>query len=243
MADEATGLPETPGVDQSGAGTPSPAPTPAAPPTPDPATERIGSLERQLADLDSRNRQYEAALTSMVQAQAGQTQAMPTVVSPAARQFLRQRGLSDQEIDANAAIIGPFLDYAAQAAVAPLVQQNQTLQHAIDGIKAKSEFEHWDLVSADAERIRTEAAQRGQYLSMEDAYDKAVVRNFDKVADARNAQRHAATRRAQDASAYGTLGGSRAVMTGGERGPVTRERLAAMSREERSKLWDELEKG
>lgn len=242
MADEESpGGTGTPGAEQGVSGTGSVPPAPPAPPPAD--VERVASLERQLADLDARNRQYEASLTAIVQAQAGQTQALPTIVSPGARQFLRQRGLSDQEIDANAAIIGPFLDYAAQAAVAPLAQQNRTLQDTIDGIKAKSEFEHWDLVGADAERLRNEAAQRGQYLSTEDAYEKAIVRNLDRVTEARATQRQAATRRAHDASAMAGLGGSRAVMAGGEGGPLTKERLAGMSREERSKLWDELEKG
>lgn len=228
---------------------PDAAPVPAAPPpAPDPSPDRLAALERELYEVSGRNKQYEAVLANIVQAQSAHTQAMPqpTVVAPQARQFLRQRGLSDEEIDQNAALIGPFLDYAAQASLTPLAQQSRQLQERLDELTAQTEYEDYDVVKDDIKKLQREARERGEPTDMRLLYHQAVAQNVDKVAQARSARRQAATTRAQDASALGSLGGSRAVAA--DSGPMTPQKFLQLSREERQKvphaerlkLWNEL---
>lgn len=229
-----------------------PAPPPAASPAPAAPSPDVEALQARVAELDQRNRQWEQVVTNLVQsttaATAGQpTAPTPVVVSPAARQYLRSRGMSDEDIDQTAGIIGPYLDYAQQVAIAPLQAENRQLRDQVEGVVAPNKYKDWDVVGADVEKIKQVAAQRGEFLSTEQAYEKAVVQNIDKVVAKRTMQAQAATTRATDASALTSLGGSTAVNPAAQ-GGLSAEQFAKMSREERAKvpaetrqkLWSEL---
>jgi hypothetical protein len=239
---------------QDDPGTAAPAAPPAAPAAPDPSTDRVAALERQLHELNGRNQQYETIVTNLIQGQTAMNQGpaapIPTVVSPQARQYLRSRGQTDEEIDANAGLIGPYLDYAAQTVITPLAQENRKLQERLDKLSASTEYEDWDVVKADVDRLALEAQRRGEPTDLKTLYAQAVVSNFDRVAEARSARRAAATTRANDASALSGMGGSRAVLTADTGGPMTSQKFLQLSPDERAriphaerqKLWNELAK-
>jgi hypothetical protein len=216
------------------AGAPSPSPDAAA-------TEREATHQRQIESLQGQIRNLEGTLQALANLGASQPQPQgqpqqggQLYIPPATRARLRQEGLSDQEIDANGPLIVPFLRAVAPEIMEPLGQ----VSSRVELLQAEREFAYWDVLKDDALKLQREA---NRPVSLWEAYREAFVRNPEKIAEAVTSQKAAASSRAKDATAMGSLGGSRAYSKDDRvSGALTREKVAELSGEDRKKLWEEL---
>jgi len=218
-----------------------PAETPAATPAPPaaaPVDDRIEKLTRTVEALSD-------TFQGLLNAQGRQTQpqgpvSTPAQIPPAWRQAMRQQGLDDATIDANAGIVLPMVN-TVLAAVTPEVLGR------IDGVKGDLDMErasrntkaypHWNDVADEVERLRAESQKQGMPLTVRGAYEAAVTNNFDKL------MAKQAERRAESPAADLTTSGSIARQNLGSRaqsGPSAKsaDDLMKMSREERQKYFE-----
>ena len=224
-------------------------PEPAAPPTSQPETPN------ELAEL----RQTVAQLRDVVQTMARPAQSMPADrgaqatpgrVTDQERMYLRQQGLSDKDIDEVAHLVRPFamLELAKVAPeVVGLIRQNQDDVALIRAERNTKEYPDWNTtidkskgltIGDKVAELRSQAADRGQPMSVRQAYEAAVALNVDAVVTARETQRKSSV--AHDATIQSSLGRSTGGRGGMNAGQLSREQIRALSPEERRAYWDKI---
>lgn len=163
------------------------------------------------------------------------------------RQLLKQGGLTDADIDANAPVIVPFLSAMLAtdgAVIASGIQQNKDELEMVKAARNGKSFPYWNEVEDKIVELREEAAKQGQYLSPRDAYKAALA--LDVQSDTSRVEAAKARRKAESASASDdvtaqNLGTHHATPRAtSRRSAVSAEDVAAMSREERKKFFDQI---
>lgn len=206
------------------------------PPKADPAVE---SLTRQVQAL---NDTVHAALQS--RAPANITPGAQGVVTPQLRHALRQKGMSDANIDANAELIMPFIEVFAPELVGLVESRIGGVDERISRKEMEDDSESFPYAKdlrSEIKKVTADAKKEGKTLSLEAAYHTAVSLNLDKVRTV-DTQRRAESAGA-DASALGDVGhrgSSNASRRAGGKGaePKTRAELETMTREQRMEYYE-----
>jgi len=224
----------------------------ATPPPPDALTQLQSDLAAERAEHQATRETLRALSQRGADSGYGAGGASPPSGSPVPGldsrfvNLLRQRGLSDADIAANAPIIQPFLESAIQLYGAELLGVVGQQRDEFDEFKAsqsKDEFPFWGDLKPEIAQIRKEARQANQYLSPKQAYQAAVAQNFDKLVEKRAAQIAAggaptgAAGRAASMTAEGDLSNVGRPARG--QGPRTAADAAALPPDDREKLYNE----
>jgi hypothetical protein len=194
-----------------------------------------------------------AALTDTVQgalvARTPQSSghATPGQLPPQFRAILRQHGLTDADIDANAPVIVPFLSAMLATDGAVMLSGVQHVRDEVEMVKAsrnKKAFPYWNEIEDKIVELRESAAKAGQYLSPADAYRAAVAVDIgtpeSRIDAARTRAREASSAADVTAQNLGPNHGSRqGHATVRTPTALSQEDLAQMTRAERKKLFDE----
>lgn len=206
--------------------------------------ERLAAIDKRLAALADT---VQAAVTPRHTAQPNE-HARPGEVPAHFRNLLRQQGLTDADIDANAPIVVPFLSAMLATDGAVIANGIQQVKDEVEMVKAarnSKRFPHWGDLEDKIVEAREEAAKQGQYLSPADAYKTAVALDVASGDESRIEKARARTKaerenpNSADVSAQnlGTHHGNRPGHATVRRTALTAEDIAAMPREERKKLF------
>lgn len=241
MADDTAPL-TSPNAPASESPEPATPPTPAAPASPTELQE-LRETVSQLRDVV----QSMARPASSVRG-SGDTPASPGTITAQERMYLRQQGVSDADIDQIGPLVRPFamLELAKVAPeVVQLINQNRDDVQLLRAERDAKQYPDWGTVidkskgltiGDKAAELRAQAMERGQPLSVRQAYEAAVALNVDAVVTARETARKSST--AHDATVQGSLGRNTGSVRGGPSGPVTREQLRSMSPEQRKEFFE-----
>lgn len=216
---------------------------PETPPESEPAY--VAALRAENARLGERLAALNDTVTGALSARnvAPSGSPAPGDISPQLRQVLRNKGLSDAEITANAPLILPFVEVFAPELVALVesrvgsVDERVTMREMLDDTDA---YPDAALLKKEIKAVLADAKKAGRPMSLEAAYHTARSLNIDKVNEAANARR--AESRGADESALAGVG-HRGASSSGRRAardeaPRTAADLAKMSREERMKFYE-----
>lgn len=230
--------------------------TPAAP-APDAAAEAAAQAAATAATRAAESARLEA-IENKIGALADTVRAAVTPRQPQGggtpgelpghfRQLLKQGGLTDADIDANAPVIVPFLSAMLATDGAVIASGIQQVRDEVDMVKAarnSKSFPYWTEVEDKIVELREEAAKQGQYLAPRDAYKAALA--LDVQSDTSRVEAAKARRKAESASSAEdvsaqNLGTHHATpRAASRRSALTGEDVAAMSREERRKFYDQI---
>lgn len=207
--------------------------------------ERLAGIEKKLAAMADT---VQAALTPRYTAQPSE-HARPGDIPAHFRNLLRQQGLTDADIDANAPIVVPFLSAMLAtdgAVIASGIQQVKDEVEMVKAARSTKKFPYWGDLEEKILEMREDAAKNGQYLSPADAYRAAVAvdvaaGNDSRIEKARTRARADRESSAADVTAQnlGTHHGQRPGQATVRRTALTAEDIAALPREERKKLFAE----
>lgn len=206
--------------------------------------ERLDAIEKSLAGLAD---VVKAAVAPRPVVQSGEVK--PGNVPPHFRNLLRQQGLTDADIDANAPIVVPFLAAMLATDGQVMIGGIQQVQDEVEMVKAArntKKFPYWSEVEDKVGELREEAKKNGQYLTPGDAYKAAVALDVasdtSRIDAARAKAKERASANSNDLSANepGAHHGSRPGQGGVRRTALTAEDLAAMPREDRKKYFDSI---
>lgn len=205
-------------------------------PTPDPA---IAEMRAQLAAM---NDTVTAALARRdIQPTGGGS---PDGIAPQLRQALRNKGLSDAEISANAPLILPFVELFAPELIALVENRVGGVDERLTAKEMEDDPENYRYAKAlrpEIKKVMADAKKDGRTMSREAAYHTAVSTNIEKV-NQYDAQARAESRGA-DASALSGLGHRTSANVGrraaGPAEPKSKAEIDAMTREERLKFYDQ----
>lgn len=235
MTDETDNTPEAPAAE-----------TPAAPAAPTIDPKRLDSIEAKIGALTDTVR---ASLSQRAQHMQAGNEMTPGYVPAAFRQLLKADGLTDADIDANAPVVVPFLKALLATDGAVIASGVQQAKDEIEMVKASrnsKKFPHWNEVEDYIVEAREEAAKQGRYLAPADAYKVALARDVssdESRVEAAKARRKAESSSSADDVSAQNLGanhGSRKTAAHVRRTAVTADDVAAMSREERRKFYDQI---
>ena len=197
---------------------------------------QIARMEAQLSALTD-------TVKSTLQARQMPTPSGKLEVPVHMRQLLRQGGLTDADIDANAPIVLPFLAALEGTSGANFQWQLQQMKDEVEMVKAArnaKKYPDWEAVADDVAELREREAKEGRYMSVNAAYHASVAANLDRVAERRAEQKRVAAERAADLSAQHVT--DHGVGAGRQQARVTQPTsgadLAAMSREDRKKFFE-----
>ena len=220
---------------------------PASTPPPTPADDRIAGVE---ARLDRLAQVMEAGLGRQVQPQQPGQPVQPGQLGPAERAYLRREGMSDADIDSVYGLVAP-ISRMMLAQVAPeVVGLIQNTRDDLETVKAErntKQYPDWNTVidkskgetiADKVQQLRADATQRGQALSVRNAYEAAVALNVDAVVTARETARKSSA--AADATIQGSLGRNSGGRAGASGAPKSREEIRGMSPEDRKAYWDKI---
>jgi hypothetical protein len=235
-----------------------------------PEVQQHDDLQRALAEKEQALTAAQARLGAMeetFQALRPQPQQQPTHTAqgrPIIPQHLRaqiaSQGISDAEIEANGALILPFLNaYLGQAAgeVLAMIQQQADEITMLKMLRDDRSYPYAEDVMGEMIRIRDSEGKAGRYVDPSTAYKIALANNYDSLErrgggesagggqfTGRQQGQPAAptspqTTRSRDMSAGSSLRTMRAPVTTPERTPRTGEDLQGMSREERRTFFEQ----
>lgn len=230
---------------------PTPAPDPAAQAAAEAATARKADSDR-LAGIDARLSALadtvKGALAPRAPVQSGEHMA-PGTVPAHFRQLLRQQGLTEADIDANAPVIVPFLSAMLATDGAVIASGIQQVRDEVDMVKAArntKSFPYWSDLEDKIIELRDEAQKQNQYLSPKDAYKAAVALDVQsdesRVEVAKARRKEAAASSAADVTAQnlGVHHGSKPTAGTVRRTALSAEDVASLSREDRKKLFESI---
>lgn len=237
MADES--VIETPATPEA-----TPAATPAAPAV-SPDTERLAAIDKRIAALADT---VQAALAPRRGAPASEP-AAPGSVPSHFRGLLKQQGLTDADIDANAPIIVPFLSAMLATDGAVIASGIQQVKDDVEMVRASrnaKRFPYWNDLEDKIVELRDEAAKQNQYLSPSDAYRAAIALDVQapesRIEAAKARIRSERESNSADVSAQnlGVHHGARQGQATVRRTAMSAEEVAALPRAERKKLYESL---
>lgn len=233
---------------------------------PDIEAARAALQERdtQLAQANARLQAMEETINAL-KPQAPQSQQAPAYTAqgkPIIPQHLRgqiaAQGLTDAEIEANGALILPFLNaYLGQAAgeVLALIQQQADEITYLKMLRDVESYPHADAVMGDMLKLRESEGKAGRYIDPGTAYKVAVANNLDRIAGqgsgesqfggapaasrAAAAPSSPATIRSRDLSQGSSLRSVRSPVTTPEKPATSAGDLMSMSREERRAFFEQ----
>jgi uncharacterized coiled-coil protein SlyX len=233
-----------------------------------PEAQQHDDLQRALAEKEQALQQAQARLGAMeetFQALRPQPQQQPThtpqgkpIIPAHLRAQIASQGLADAEIEANGALILPFLNaYLGQAAgeVLAMIQQQADEITMLKMLRNDREYPYAEDVMGEMMRIRESEGKAGRYVDPGTAYKIALANNYDSLErrgggesggqfNPRQQGPTAAptspqTTRSRDMSMGSSLRTVRAPVTAPERTPRTGEDLQGMSREERRAFFEQ----
>lgn len=159
---------------------------------------------------------------------------------------LRTRGLSDADISANAPLIIPFIEVALQSIGPEVAGAVGRIQEEVENVRTRIDrdtYPHWDDVAKDVKALREDARRTGRAMTLDDAYNRAVVANFPKLAkkaaEAESTANSAAGRRASAATATSGITSVSGHIPDSA-GLPSPAQLASMTPEDRLKIYDRL---
>lgn len=218
---------------------PAPEPTPAPEaPAPDPALE----LAQARADLERERARASAYETAMQAIQRpGPVQQAPGIgpLNAQAVEYLRRQGFNDEAIQQNLQIILPFLEVVGAPIIQTIQQQNAQLEY-LKAARNKKSYKHWDALEDQIEAVRIEAERAGRYLSPKEAYAIAYANAPEQVRQQQAVQQQATAHATDVAAQANRVSPQTRLNTDLPKRPTSGAELAALSPEERSKLWDDL---
>lgn len=207
---------------------------------------RIEKLEKNISALTD-------TVTGYLQRDAQRMQptpdghAKPGEVPAHFRNLLRQQGLSDADIDANAPIVVPFLAAMLATDGQVLAQGVQRVNDEVAMVKAArnhKKYPFWNELEDNITELREAAAKQGSYLSPEDAYKAAVAVDVaateSKIEAAKMRSKAKAAEAASDASVQDSPINHGQGRGAARRSAMTAEDIASMSREDRKKLFEQM---
>lgn len=168
----------------------------------------------------------------------------PGDLPPHFRAKLREKGLTDADIDHNAPLITPFLVAMLEtdgAMIISSVEQNRQEVEMVKASRNKKKYPHWDEVEERVEGLRESAAKEGRYLSVADAYSAAVANDVAApesriVAAKERIKAQASKADSADVQDIGPQHGQTRV----RRTAATADDVASMSREERKAFFEKI---
>lgn len=230
-------------------GVPAPEPSePATPPAPAPSSPtELQELRETVSQLRDVVQTMARPATSM--RGSGEAPSQPGTITPQERMYLRQQGVSDADIDQIGPLVRPFamLELAKVAPeVVQLINQNRDDVQILRAERDSKQYPDWGTVidkskgltiGDKAAELRAQAMERGQPLSVRQAYEAAVALNVDAVVTARETQRKSSV--AHDATVQGSLGRNTGGRAGSPAsGSISREQLRSMTPEQRKEFFD-----
>lgn len=167
------------------------------------------------------------------------------------KNLLRQQGVTDKEIELNGPIIVPWLTAMLATDGARIAGGVESVRGEVDMLKASRQakkYPNWGEVEEAVIELRDSALKEGRFLSVQDAYAAAVANDIaspkSKIVEAkariaRKADEDGEGSNSDDLSAQTTQHqGTKPGAGGVRRTALTAEAIAAMSREERKKLFE-----
>lgn len=215
--------------------------TPPATPTESP---EVIALKAQLEAQNTQLRALNDVVNSTLQARQVQSPGGDgTGITPQLRHMLRQKGLSDADINHNAPIILPFVEIFGPELVALVESRVSPIDEKVSLAEMVDDRDNFPFASGLKKEIReviAEAKKRGQVMTPAVAYSTAVASNIEKVTKLQ--AKMVAESASSDASAMSGLSHrtSSGASSRGSRpaGPRTASDLASMSRDDRLKWYD-----
>ena len=169
----------------------------------------------------------------------------PGDLPPHFRAKLREKGLTDADIDHNAPLITPFLVAMLEtdgAMIMGSVEQNRQEVEMVKASRNKKKYPHWDEVEERVEGLRESAAKEGRYLSVADAYSAAVANDVAApesriVAAKERIKAQASKADSADVQDIGPQHGQTRIV---HRTAATADDVASMSREKRKEFFEKI---